>query len=147
MSLSPIVIQRGQYGNLCLDHWFREAFFSPKQFPSACYMFVPSFYYLKPCCKFLSFSILHLYNANGTKYLRLKLMGTLTLILRRVLMQKWHVALTVIHACIMYIKRYSGDDCTLLDCVIVMQQSSQMGAQGLLLQWLSCQTCLVEVSI
>lgn len=36
-------------------------------------------------------------------------------------------ALTIIQACVIYTKLYTGDDCTLLDCIIVMQHPSQKG--------------------
>lgn len=36
-----------------------------------------------------------------------------------------HAALAIIHACATYIKCYIGDDCTLLDCIRVMQHPRQ----------------------
>lgn len=86
---------------------------------------------LKLCCKDLYFANLHLYNANCSKHVLYKLIGYTNTSpqnnQKSADAEERHAALAIIHACIMCIKCYIGDDCTLLDCIIVMQQSSQKG--------------------
>lgn len=133
MSLRSIVIQRQQNENFFSGQFQRNSFPIAKNTTSLLpiipvYSITSS---LKLCCKDLSFANLHLYNANCTKKVLQRLIGYTNTIPQNYHKstgaEERHAALAIIHVCIMYIKCCIGDDCTLLDCIIVMQQPSQKG--------------------
>lgn len=130
MSLISIVIQGQQYENICSGQlqWNKGFPVLKETFPLVSYTSLFHHSSLKLCSKVFHFVHLHLHSANFTKHI----VGTMGYTAssaqnngKNTDAEGKHAALAIIHACATYIKCYIGDDCTLLDCIRVMQHPRQ----------------------